>query len=133
MTESRRIDQPSPGFFALRLVRGGPLVPARIYRPCPMVPPSADVMPGGWHHQDAEPGDAHPDDWCTPSDRSRGLVAEIQGSPASLWRVWMSRPITRADFDYMTAVADYAKTYAPHMPQARSLQAVDLRTQPSLF
>ena len=28
---SRRIDQPEPGYFRIRHVRGGPLIPARIF------------------------------------------------------------------------------------------------------
>jgi hypothetical protein len=34
----RAVDTPEPGFFAMRLVRHGPLVPCRIFAPCPMDP-----------------------------------------------------------------------------------------------
>lgn len=42
---SRRIDQPEPGFFKLRLVRGGPFVAARIWRTGDALHAHVNAMP----------------------------------------------------------------------------------------
>ena len=65
-TEMRRIDQPCPGFFRTRLVRGGPWVGAIIYQPCPFA--AMPVVDG-----------CGEDDWFVPLDRSRPLSALIDG------------------------------------------------------
>jgi len=65
---SRRIDEPRPGYFTVRLVAGGPAAPAVIFLPCPMMPAALDF---------------DPIEWCTPLDRSRRLEALIDGEPAA--------------------------------------------------
>lgn len=48
----RAVDQPEPGFFSMRLVRGGPIVPCRIFAACPMDPYTGAAMErrGDWRH-----------------------------------------------------------------------------------
>jgi hypothetical protein len=114
MTEMRRIDDPRPGFFQLRLVKGGPFVAARIWRECPWVDPSSD---------------AHPEDWCRPLDRPRPLQAEIDGKPAEVERVWTGgRRIAASEFFYRVELGRWARAYAPEEPEANPHRPVDIRT-----
>ena len=131
---SRHLGCPRPGYFLLRLVKGGRLVPARIYRPCPMIEPCRDVMIGGIVYPDLEPGEVHPDDWCRPCDRSRPLRADIAGEPCDPLRVWEGGAFTtRAEWRYQEDDLDWARAHAPATPQARPTQAIDLGKTPSLF
>lgn len=134
MTRSRNLACPEPGYFVTRLVKGGPLVPARIYRPCPFVLPPVEVLPGGYHYNDLEPGDVDPADWCAPLDRSRPLHADINGNPCDVQKVWTGARFSKFDeWRYLTALGDYARQAEPSHPLAQPTQAVDLRSQASLF
>ena len=65
-----------------RIVRGGPLLPARVWRPC------VCTVNGEDEH-----------DWQLSCDRNPPYQAEINGQPANVDRVWWSRDeITKADF-----------------------------------
>lgn len=114
----RQIDQPRPGFFKLRLVRGGPWVGALIFLPCPMAP--------------AEP-DIHPDEWCMPLDRSRHLQATIGSRAADIDRVWMGHEIDAAEYRYLTESAAWDRVYAPEAPAANPTKAIDLTQLPPIF
>jgi len=111
---SRRIDQPQPGYFTLRLVKGGPFVPARIHRTC---------------HCTVNGGDdnaAH--DWRESCDRYPFLAGEIDGKPANVDRIWTSgQPISRDIYDYLIDLGEWARTYDPEAPEARPEKPVNLR------
>ena len=116
---ARNIANPQPGFFRMRMVKGGVYVPARIFLPCPMVV-------GDWTSCDA-----HPDDWCMPMDRSRWLKGEINLRPADLWRVWgFGQPIPIEEFEFMVEVVRWAKVHAPESPEAKPWRPIDLRALP---
>lgn len=120
MTAPRQRGQAQPGFFKMRLVKGGPWVPARIHRPCHC------TINGGLINA------AHA--WRDTCDRFPRLVAEIAGEDADLWRVWENgRPIPQAEYDHLMRVRSWAETYAPGAPEANPRQAVDLGAMPPLF
>jgi hypothetical protein len=111
MMSARIVDRPEPGFFELRLVPGGPLVAARIWRPCPMHPLT-----------------------CEPLDRYRPLCAEIDGAPASVERVWHAgRPIGAAAFAYLDARGRWARARKPDHPFANPRRPITWDTIPVLF
>jgi hypothetical protein len=111
MTPSRRIDRPEPGFFRMRLVRGGVFVGARIYRPCPMHPETCEAL-----------------------DRWFDLEAEIDGEPADVLRVWESGdPITPAEFAYLDARGAWARRVVPDHPFANPRRPVTWAEIPVLF
>lgn len=145
-----------PGFFRMRLVRGGPWVPASIWVQCPMVVPD---MPAALH-VNATPCDRcqagmglphapqcpwsmveDPEDWCRPHPHRRlagtqpwTVYAEINGAPADPARVWeRGYRIGARHYHHMTALRERAVAHAPHEPEANPHQAIDLRQQPSLF
>lgn len=79
MSASRRLDQPEVGHWLVRLVKGGPLVPARIIR----AHTTHDPLTG------------------EPMDRSPHWHAEIAGKVVDIEAVWHRRgePITEAEYD----------------------------------
>lgn len=111
MAVMRFSHDPQPGFFKTRLVKGGPWVPALIYRPCPIDPST------GVH-----------------VDRHYHLEARIGERPASVDHVWMTcRPIPRRDWLYMSDLSAWAGLYEPEAPEANPFDSVDLDTLPPSF
>lgn len=111
----RIIGKPEPGFFRMRLVKGGPLVPARIFLPCPIDP-----------------------EFGFPMDRPRHLIAEIDGviepAPRAVERIWLSAElIDKATFEFMNADAEWCRTHAPAEPKASPRKAIDARKAPPVF
>jgi len=122
--ESRIIDRPQQGFYVIRLVKGGPLVPARIWRPCACTVPNGDdaIDPNALH------------EWRETCDRFPHLRGEIDGKHADLWMVWTSgRPTTEANWRYMTDVSRWARAHAPHEPEAQPRETVNLAAIPPIF
>lgn len=117
---ARSVDQPEPGFFTLRLVKGGPKVPARIIHA-----PATDPLTG------------------ETLDRSYWWSAEISGKPAGepsmqptdeVMRIWLfGEPITEADYRYEVADMDWCLAHAPAEPKANPRQRIDLASLPALF
>lgn len=102
-------DDPQCGWFECRLVKGGPFVPARIWLYSPT----------------DENGDLVGDEV---------LQCEIAGQyrdPTEAWSWLCGRPISEARFNFMTADAEWARTYAPHEPKANPRQPVDWLTVPT--
>ncbi len=110
---SHQPDRPVAGFYQMRLVRGGPLVPVRI-----------------WF---GEPFDPCTGEWCERSHRWR---AAIDGEQVSIWRAWPScsgRPISEGDYRFMRAMSAHARTYEPGLPQANPLKPIDLNAMAPIF
>ena len=103
----RIVDQPEPGFFTTRLVRNGPLVPARII----------------WHEGEGwqavvngEPGPTSYDD----------VVAGVD-------LIWNYCPrISEAEYEFMLAVIAWAEEHEPRHPAANPRRPIDPRTKPFL-
>lgn len=105
---NRQINRPEPGFFKLKLVRGGPWVPAIIWRACPI---------------EFEP------ETFQAVDRCYHLQAEINGKQADVMRVWTARErITMAEYLYLTDDRAWVTQYAPHLPEANPLVPIDFNT-----
>lgn len=107
------IDRPQEGWFRTRLVKGGPLVPARIWRSVATDPLTGEAL-----------------------DRSPILQAEINGKPIDPYELWprvADRRITEAEFKFMTADSEWCQRHAPNEPAANPGKPIDLRTAPIPF
>lgn len=114
MPEGRAIASPEPGFFKVRLVRGGPWVAARIFRPCPI----EVLVYGEWQ----------------AIDRWPALAAEIDGESCPVDRVWLfGNTITQLEFEVLGAKAGWARAYQPEHPQAKPRERVNRLTMPVPF
>jgi hypothetical protein len=107
MNEGRPIDAPQPGFWMIRLVKGGPEVPARIFR----------------YVTTHEPG--NPDN---AMERSPSLVAEIAGEPTELDDVWLrsGRAIDEAEYRFQVADHAHAREWRPRDAKSQPRRAIDL-------
>ena len=100
---------PQPGWYKRRLVRGGPWVPARI-----------------WLYSEVD--DAG--ELLAPEI----LQAECNGAwadPDDLWSYVAANPITEAEFKFLSATIEWTQTNAPQEPMANPRQAVDWTAVPT--
>lgn len=112
---SRPVDQPRPGFFKMRLVKGGPFVGAEL-----RYGPSRDPDTGGILYERSYL-------WET---RINGALAR-DPSPdpvaAGVFRVWLSgTEIDEEEFRYLIADREWCAKHAPHRPEAQPARKVDL-------
>jgi hypothetical protein len=123
---AERVDQPRPGFYSTRLVRGGLKVGVRI-----------------WFGQPIIDGEVQ--------DRSHRLCIEVDGRtdrlerheasgepvgrvPLDVDEVWpFCVPITEAEYRYLRRRAAWAREHAPDHPAANPRDPVDLRSMKPLF
>lgn len=130
MREERNPNRIVPGYFAYSLVKGGPKVAARIWRPCMCGPGSNETF------------EQHV--WTPQCDRFPPLVCEVNGFDRSeshdktqiptIEKVWMyADRISEADYRYLLDDRAWARTYAPDLPEANPTQPVDLGELPPIF
>lgn len=107
------------GWYRMRLVKGGPFVPALIYKPCPFVIPHPDT---------------DPEEWCTETDSNWRLKAMIGLNPIDVDRVvFGGKRVTREEYLYRMDVRHWAMTHAPEAPEAHPKTPIDLSARPPLF
>lgn len=107
----RRIDDPQPGYWAMRVAKGGVEVGARIY----------------WcDHEPGEPGNKLERPF---------LDAEINGVRVPPSRVWehRGRAVNEAEYRFLVADRAWARQYKPSSPEANPEKAVDLLQAPLPF
>jgi len=108
-----RIDQPQEGYFYTRHIKGGPKVPARIWWSTATDPVTGEAL-----------------------DRSPMLLATVGGGPSNAYSLWprvCGQAISKAEFDFLTADAEWCAEHAPNEPAANPRQAISLRTMPMPF
>lgn len=104
------IDRPEVGFFKVRMVRGGPHVPARIWRSVATDPVTGEVL-----------------------DRSPLLMGELAGEPVdpfSLWRSCMGRAISEQEYQFLLDDYRWARTFAPDDPIANPKTPIAKKAAP---
>jgi hypothetical protein len=118
----RNLGSPQPGYFRLRLRRGGPWVPALIWLPCPfIVPLPLEETPA-------------PEEWCRPHDRSRvlrGRIGDRDVDPSEVWE--RGYTIDAKEYHWRLGLAEWATRHAPDQPEANPRQRAALERLPSLF
>ena len=107
---------PQPGWWLVKLVKGGPTVAACIRL----------VL------TEFEPDFPQNDMRGT---RSPFLAAFVNDEPVDMDRVWLTKgePITEAEYAFRVADAKWAAEHAPNEPAAQPHKAVDLRQIPIPF
>jgi hypothetical protein len=117
---SRNIARPEPGYFRMRLVKGGPLVGARIvYQPTPD-PETGDLLDRSWYWSAVVNDERIGDPCVRPSD--------------AVFRIWESgERIDEPEYAYLIASARWASEFAPDDPMARPREKIDLMSTPIPF
>lgn len=107
-------DAPRPGWWMVRMVRGGPEIPAAI------------VVVQTTH----EPGDPE-----NVMDRSPMLVGYLAGEQVSPARIpWQyGRQIDRAEYEHQVSLLRWAQDHEPDHPIAQPSARVDWRRAPMPF
>jgi hypothetical protein len=100
---------PQDGFYKRRLVRGGPWVPARI-----------------WRDQELDFITGQPTGW----DVVRCEVSGKPRNPVAQWDALGRMPITKGDFDHRMALGGWAKQYDPKSSEANPDKAIDWNKEP---
>lgn len=98
------VDDPKPGFFRRRLVKGGPFVPVRIWLEQPT---------------DAETGELIDDAVL------RCIVDGRDADPVDQWSYCCDQPITEQEYDYMWKLSDYARVHDRREPSATPRKKID--------
>lgn len=113
---AREYAQIEPGYWLIRLVKGGPRVAARIW----------------WVETVVDPD--FPENRMDGT-RSPFFAAEIDGAPADLITVWMGRLQSISEQEYRFRVADsaWARQHKPDEPIANPRRRIDLMTAPLPF
>ncbi len=104
-------DDPQPGYYKRKMVKGGPWVGVRI-----------------WLEQEiGEDGD------LLSEPRMKCMVGDDAADAGDQWLWVCTSPISAADYDYLTDTQRYATHRDPSMPEARPRESVDLnRLEPIL-
>ena len=102
----RQMLRPEPGYWLIRLVKGGPECPACIQ----------------YEQTKFEPGNP-----SNCMDRSSILTARINGEIVRWERVWHTRgrTIDKAEHDFRVADGDWAAANAPDEPMADPTRRID--------
>lgn len=109
---------PKPGFYSVKLVKGGPAVGARIEHAPSTDPETGEVLDRSWF-------------W------SAWIDGKLAGSPspdpmaAGCYRISVfGTPITEAEYLLLTKTGEWARQHAPDHPAADPTQPVNLLTAP---
>lgn len=97
-------NDPQPGFYETKLVKGGPDIPVRIYL----------------HGETDEAGEL-----VEPEE----LRAEQNGheiEPAAVWLHCSTRPISQGRYEYLMDLGRWAAAHEPDHPQANPKRKIDI-------
>lgn len=107
---ARRVDEPSPGHFRIRLVRAGPWVAAEIRR-------SDEGVWSAWIDGAA----------MEPANADAALAAEV-------FRIWhYGEIIAEHEHAYLVERARWARTHAPDAPEANPTRPIRIGSEPPAF
>jgi len=112
-SKAHQPDIPVAGFYAMKLVRGGVLVPVRV-----------------WFGSSFDPADGT---WC---DRSHCWRACVDGEQVSIWKAWpycSGRPISEAEYRHMRSMSAHATEHETWMPEAQPMKRIDLSSLPPIY
>lgn len=99
------VGTPRAGYYQMRLVRGGPFVPIRIYQGFPRDPETGEELERGWIWR-----------------------ATLYETEIDIWQAWpmcSGRPISEAEHRYLTALHHHAVAHEPDMAEANPRRRID--------
>jgi hypothetical protein len=79
-------------------------------------------------------GQAGPEQWCEPIERSRplrALIGQREVNPAEVWE--RGDRISAAEYHYRMRLAEWATEFEPTAPEARPREPVDLTKMKAIF
>lgn len=118
---------PEPGYYATRLVRGGPRVAVRIWFGQPIIDGEEQDRSPRWCVEI----DGRTDKW--EIDRDAGYRCRVQIDADVAWPYCAKEPITQAEYRFLVADAAHARDWRPDDPKTEPRKAVDFNTLPMRF
>lgn len=116
----RNLDKPEPGYYRMRLVKGGALVACAIVYGPPNDPETGEPLDRSWR-------------WSALIDGQEAGEPDHQPTANIEW-IWTSgEQIDRETYDLMLAQATWDRTYAPKAPAATPRRAIPLNDMPLPF
>jgi hypothetical protein len=112
---------PRIGWYKTKLVKGGPVVPARIARICRCTLLGGEECPHAWT------------DDCDRYPRLTCVVNGIERNPLDWWVRIAKHPIAEDEYNKLEARRTLAERFARSSPAANPRRAIDLDAMPSLF
>lgn len=120
-------DQPVAGFYKVRLVRGGPVVPVRIYWGRAIIDGEEQDRGFDWRCEI----DGRTDRWERDDDTDYRCRVPLEVDRA--WPWCAREPVTVAEYQFLVSHAAWAKEHQPEHPKASPRKAVDFHTLPLRF
>lgn len=112
---------PVAGYYATKLVRGGPRVPIRIWFGLAVIDGEAQDRSPGWFVEI----DGRTDRLERGED---GYECRIPLDVQKVWPFCAKDPITEAEYRFLIADAAHARDWRPDHPKANPREAVDFNT-----
>lgn len=119
-------DEPIPGYYMTRLVRGGPFVPVRIHFGAPILDNE---------EQDRAPIWVVTVDGKTDREETgpEGYKCRVALDVYQYWPFCGRFRITQGEYEYMLAKSRWVKEYAPDRPEASPREVVDFNSRKPVF
>ena len=118
---------PRPGYYATKLVRGGPRVAVRIWYGLPVIDGEEQDRAPGWFVEI----DGRADRW--EHDDDTGYRCRVPIDVERAWPYCAREPIDEAEYRYLIAHAAHMRAHQPDHPKAHPRKAVDFNTLPMRF
>ena len=116
------VDRPVPGWYRLKLVKGGCWVGAEIRFEPPRDPVTNELLDRSWRWYAVVDGRADP-------VRDHGL----QPTKRVWWVYNYGQPVAREIHDWLVADRAHARAWRPDSPEANPLKRIDLGKEPIVF
>lgn len=113
---------PVAGYYATRLVRGGPRVAVRIWFGPPVIDGEELDRSPDWRCEI----DGRTDRW--ERDEATGYRCRVALEAERAWPFCAKDQVTEAEYQYLVAHAEWAREHAPDHPKATPRKAVDFHT-----
>lgn len=110
-TRRARVYCDYPGYFAVRLIKGGPEVGLRILHEATRDPETGETLDRSFYYRTVLNGHEFGEPSIQP--------------PAKLW---IGREISETEYRYLLEDRRWAAEHAPHLPEAQPDKRADLRT-----
>lgn len=115
-------DEPVAGYYAARLVRGGPAVGVHIWHGAAIVDGEEQARGHAWRV--AIDGETD----RVERDRTTGYVCRVALEVSAVWPHCGRWPIDRDSYEFLLRRAAWAKRYAPDHPAANPREPVDFHS-----
>lgn len=118
-------DTPVAGFYCMSLVRGGPMVPVRVWHGAPIIDGEEQDRSHRWN--------VEIDGKTTEKEVNEEGPCQVLIPVERAWPYCARRPISEQDYRFMVARSAYAKEWKPNDTYAQPRKAVGWNATKPVF